>query len=163
MAIATKQLPLSQGLFAEVDADFSPPGTYCAHRMSRRVYATRGVGRAGGGRTLRALHHDVLGLSFENPPEVDHIDGDGLNNRKENLRIVTRAENLQAKQRKSVGCSSRFRGVTWNKHLKKWQAQVEFNKKNHYVGLFNNEIEAAKARDKKALELFGPIAHLNFS
>jgi hypothetical protein len=104
----------------------------------------------------------VLGLQLVNPPHVDHIDGDGLNNRKENLRIVTNAENLRALQKKSVGCSSRFRGVHWDSERQKWFALVKFNQKKYAVGRFGDEIEAAKARDKKALELFGPIAHLNF-
>jgi len=157
-----KKILLTQGFVAIVDNNFVPPGKYHTHQVRRRIYAIRNRRREDGSWTNRLLHQDVLDLPFQNPPQVDHIDGNGLNNRRSNLRLVTNAENQRAKQRKRLGCSSQFRGVSWDKVNRNWEAHIKVSGKKYRVGRFNNEIDAAKARDRKAIELFGPIAHLNF-
>jgi len=99
---------------------------------------------------------------------VDHIDGNGLNNKKENLRFATKSQNAQNKIRKN-NSTSKYKGVhyasTEKNNLKKpWKAYIQnphINKKIH-LGFFLTEEEAAKAYDKKALELFGEFARLNF-
>ena len=90
---------------------------------------------------------------------VDHINGNVLDNRKCNLRLCTRAENARnAKKPKSN--TSGYIGVS--KSGKKWQAQISLNGKTHYLGTFEDKIEAARARDRKAIELYGEFARLNF-
>jgi hypothetical protein len=103
-------------------------------------------------------------LLLDTTNEVDHINGDGLDNRKSNLRIVTRSQNLQnsRKPRRIKGCSSKYKGVCWDKLTKKWRAQITFNYHVKYIGLFENEVEAAEAYDKVALEMFGEYAKPNF-
>lgn len=91
---------------------------------------------------------------------VDHINGDGLDNRRENLRLVTPQLN-QANSRKRMKGTSRFKGVCWSAASKKWRASIVINNRQIYLGLFADELDAAKAYDKKALELFGEHAHLN--
>jgi len=94
--------------------------------------------------------------------EVDHINSNGLDNRKRNLRFVTRSQNMQnAKKRKN--CSSRYKGVDWDKRKKKWRARiwVELRKDTH-IGYFTSEIDAAKAYDEKAREFYRDYARLNF-
>lgn len=81
---------------------------------------------------------------------VDHIDNNPLNNRKENLRICTAEQNSQNKL-SSKNSTSKFTGVCFVKDRKKWKAQIINNKKYYTLGRYNTEIEAAKARDKKAL------------
>lgn len=92
---------------------------------------------------------------------IDHINGNTLDNRKENLRICSQLENNRNK-RKSSGRSSRYIGVHYNKIAKNWRSQIQSGDKRIEVGSFNSEIEAAKARDLKAIELFGEFAQLNF-
>lgn len=98
--------------------------------------------------------------------QIDHRDGDGLNNRRKNLRIATSTQNKQAKRRKPNGCSSRFRGVYWNTRKKKWLAQIykriDGVSKRFYAGSFTSEIEAAHAYDTLAKKLFGRFASPNF-
>lgn len=92
--------------------------------------------------------------------KVDHINGDGLDNRKENLRFATTSENAMNKC-STKNKSSSYKGVSWYKRYKKWQAQIKFKGKSIYIGIFDTEIEAAKAYDNKAKELFGEFAKLN--
>lgn len=92
--------------------------------------------------------------------ETDHIDHNKLNNQKYNLRIVTRSQNMMNKSCHK-NTTSEFKGVSWKTSNKKWVAQISINKKVNYIGLFNSEINAAIAYNKKALELFGEYAYLN--
>jgi hypothetical protein len=92
---------------------------------------------------------------------VDHIDHNGLNNCKSNLRLCTNAQNQQ-NRRPNRGGSSRYKGVHKLKSYKKFRARIVHNKKAIHLGYFKDEIEAAKAYDKKARELFGEFAYLNF-
>jgi hypothetical protein len=80
-----------------------------------------------------------------NPPndlQIDHIDGNGLNNQKSNLRVVTHRENHQNRQHKK---SSKFPGVSWNKKIKKWNAKIRIGNKSLHLGYFYDEEEASKA------------------
>lgn len=92
---------------------------------------------------------------------VDHIDRNGLNNQRFNLRITTQSNNM--KNRYSVsGSTSKFVGVYLAKDRGKWVAQIRHNKKSMFIGIFTNEEDAARARDAKAMEVFGEYAVLNF-
>lgn len=93
--------------------------------------------------------------------EVDHINGDKLDNRRENLRSVTRSNN-NANSKLRSGKTSRYRGVHWSKRQRKWAASIGVNRKTIYLGYFYKEKEAAKAYDVKALEFFGNHASPNF-
>jgi len=104
------------------------------------------------------MHRAILNA----PPrmDVDHINGNGLNNTRENLRLCTRSQNMMNQRLK--GGTSRFRGVSWLKGGAKWHAQVRANGKRLHLGLFTDETEAAMAYDAAARELFGDFARLNF-
>lgn len=84
---------------------------------------------------------------------VDHINGDTLDNRRENLRIVTHRENM-SNQTKRPG-SSKYRGVTFKKKEKKWVAQIQINGKRTYLGRFDIEEDAAKAFLEVAERVYG--------
>ena len=88
---------------------------------------------------------------------VDHKDGNGLNNKWNNLREATNSENLANASSYSTNTSG-ARGVTWNKRLGRWQAQIKFRGKNIYLGLFDKIDDAQAAYSKKAIELFGEFA-----
>lgn len=96
--------------------------------------------------------------------EVDHIDGDGLNNRRNNLRVCTHADNIrnQRKHQRKGGCSSRFKGVCWDKYNRKWRATIVPSGKKLYLGLFVQEEDAARAYDEAARIHYGEFARLNF-
>lgn len=91
---------------------------------------------------------------------VDHIDGNPLNNCKSNLRLCTHAENLRNQKNKD-NFTSKYKGVCFSKRDKKWRASIMINYKHIHLGFHKNEIDAAKAYNKAALENFGKYARLN--
>lgn len=110
--------------------------------------------------TLRLLHRFIV-----NAPKnmlVDHINGNILDNRKENLRICSVIENsLNRKGNKNS--TSKYKGVSYKTQYKKWQAQITSKGKDYHLGYFDSEIEAARIYDIKAKELHGKFARLNLS
>jgi len=102
------------------------------------------------------MHSYILGL-----PMIDHKDHNGLNNQRLNLRECTTIQNCQ-NQRISLNGSSIYKGVNWNNYSKKWVSQIGVNYRRIFIGRFKDEIEAAKAYDAKAKELFGEFAFVNF-
>ena len=94
--------------------------------------------------------------------EVDHLNGDGLDNRRDNIRLCNSAQNKCAFRRKRAGSTSKYRGVYWHAQKQKWRVRVKKDGKDYSLGLFASEIDAAVARDAAALRLHGKYAHLNF-
>lgn len=92
---------------------------------------------------------------------IDHIDHDGLNNQRYNLRPATDRQN-RLNQRPLLGTSSRFKGVTWHKGGRKWQAAIRSHGRSRHLGLFLEEEAAARAYDMAAVVEFGEFAYLNF-
>lgn len=96
---------------------------------------------------------------------VDHIDGDGLNNRRGNLRLVTISENQynSAPRRFFNGreTSSMHKGVAWSRAIKKWTAYISSEGKRKHIGVFDSEIDAALAYNNAASILHGKYARLN--
>jgi len=157
LAEGAKLIPLTQGKFAIVDPeDFDELCQYkwTAAKSPNTFYAVRSVQ----GRQIR-MHRLIT--SAPKGLVVDHRNHNGLDNRKENLRLCTRPENAR-NQRPQTGRSSKYKGVCWHKNQKKWTARVYSNGVTYHLGSFNSEIQAAKAYDKKARELFGQFACLNF-
>ena len=110
-------------------------------------------------RTLLRLHHFIMGKP-QKGLVVDHINHNGLDNRKDNLRFVTQAQNLQNK-RSNRNSTSAYKGVGWSKRLQKWRALIGNKGKYTHIGYFTCEHEAALAYNKKAKELWGEHALLN--
>ena len=157
-----KKIKLSQDKITLVDdEDYEWLSQYNWHLYTRKksetIYANTNI-YINNKRTTKKLHNLLI-----NPSkgfEVDHIDRDGLNNQKENLRIVTRSQNC-INRSKFRNTTSKFKGVTWHKDNKKWLAQIRLNKKKYYLGEFINEIDAAKAYNKAAKKLHNRYAVLN--
>lgn len=93
---------------------------------------------------------------------VDHVNGNGLDNRKANLRLASSSQNAIHRMRRNPAASSKYRGVTLHKGLGKWQAKAVYEGASIYLGVFVLEEEAAKAYDEFAIEHFGEFAVLNF-
>ena len=91
---------------------------------------------------------------------IDHVNGDGLDNRRANLRPATAGQN-QANRSRNTNGTSRFKGVAWFQKSQKWMAKITHNYKQIYLGCYHTEKEAAIAYNVAALELFGEYARLN--
>lgn len=153
-----KIIPLTQGKVALVDdEDFEHVNQFkwCAQKRVFKSGITFYAMRRGGAESM----HRFLMPSH---PRIDHKDGDGLNNQRSNLRPATRSENA-ANQRKHVDCSSKFKGVHWDKRTGKWRSQTKLHGRRIHLGRFVNELDAAIAYDTAAVKLFGDFAKLNFA
>ena len=109
------------------------------------------------------MHREVLRLAnieIHKGYETDHINGNPLDNRLENLRVVTVSQNHA--NSKSRGGTSRYKGLCWHKRDRKWMAYIKPKGKRMYLGYFTDEIDAAKAYDAAAREYFGQYACCNF-
>lgn len=110
------------------------------------------------------MHRQLLKVVFQKEVLIDHKDRNGLNNQKDNLRKCNRSQNNINSVKRS-NSTSIYKGVSFEasgRALKKWVAQVYFNKKQYWLGRFDTETEAAQAYDKKVFELHGEFAVLNF-
>jgi hypothetical protein len=126
----------------------------------KNVYAARLIKKTACGLRSIYLHREIM-----NPPKgilVDHRNGNGLDNRRANLRLATRSQN-SANKRKRKNTSSRFIGVNFNKTAARWYVFVKKNEKRYWVGSFVNEIDAGRAYDEAAKKYHGEFARLNFS
>jgi hypothetical protein len=98
--------------------------------------------------------------------ETDHINGDGLDNRRSNLRIATCSQNSanmwKPRRRDGSPTSSRFKGVSWDRSRNKWQSKITVNGLCKNLGRHGSEEEAARAYDAAARASWGPFARLNF-
>lgn len=103
-------------------------------------------------RIHRAVIERIIGRKLKRTELVDHINNDPLDNRRENLRIVTNRQNQQNRKNKGT---SRYPGVYWSKCYSKWVANIRLNGKTKHLGYFLDEREAAKAYEKACRELVG--------
>lgn len=149
-----KKIKLTQNKYALVDdEDYEYLNQFKWYYNGR--YAAR---REPGVNNKMQLMHRVILKPGDNL--TDHINGNGIDNRKCNLRIATHSENIRNTQ-KQKGCTSKYKGVYWNKTDKIWRAKIFFNKKRIHLGSYDKEIDAAKAYNNKAKELYGQFARLN--
>jgi hypothetical protein len=153
---SVRYIALTKGRYAIVDAaDYEVLNRYrwCVSGKGSRAYAVR----------CHKGTHISMHRFLMKPPKgmvVDHINGNGLDNRRSNLRICTQQQNLYNSRPK--GKSSRFKGPCWDKSRQKWIVIIRYEGRNMQIGRFDDEVEAARAYDRKAYELFGEYAWLNF-
>lgn len=154
-------IPLTQGKFAMVDnADYEAVSQFKWHAEKGRhgFYAVRNIIRADGKKRIQYLHQFLM----PGVPQIDHRDGNGLNNQRCNIRPATHQLNGRGFRSKEFGATSQFRGVSWNQKRQKWETQIFVAGKRVFLGYFTDEIESAIARDKATLKYYGPDAQFNF-
>lgn len=161
-----KEIKLSQGFIAYVDdEDYEYLNQFKWHviKKGNTYYARRYGGRFNGKDVKVFMHREIMKPASD--MEVDHIDRNGWNNLKINLRICTHRQNIMNKC--AVG-RSKYKGVWFNSSTvkgKKYEyirALLRINGIRYHIGNFQTEIEAARAYDQKAREICGDFANLNF-
>ena len=130
-------------------------------RGGRQKYAVRGTAKTETGHRQRKvrMHRQILCA----PPglQVDHINGDTLDNRRANLRLCSNAENARNQRRPFGKKSSVFKGVCWNREHGRWVAYIKVDGRKIHLGYFDFETGAALAYDGAAQEYFGEFARVN--
>lgn len=156
------KIPLTKGKFAKVDPEdyiwLSQFRWHCKTNTNS-IYAVRTITE--NGKSKRIYMHRLIA----NTPchlVCDHINHDGLDNRKKNLRNCTIKQN-NANSRSAANSSSRYKGVSWDKRLSKWSASIKVDGKSISLGRFESEISAARAYDQAAKKYFGVFAFLNLA
>lgn len=152
-----RYIALTKGRFAIVDAadyEWLSRYTWQAAYNGTKFYATTKKKRGGNIWMHRLIMNAPKGMV------VDHINGNGLDNRRCNLRICTRQQNAYNSRR--VSGTSQYKGVHFEKATGRWRATITCRGRHYNLGLYESEIEAARAYDRKAIELFGEFAYLNF-
>lgn len=156
-----KQIPLSKGLFAIVDDDdFEWLSKFKWFSLTRNhtTYANRSWDSQNKRRGT-VMHRVIMGVEDQRSILVDHINGNGLDNRRQNLRLCTAAQNLYNK-RLSARNKSGFKGVHKGESGK-WHARIGVNSKSYQLGVYSTPEDAARAYNKAAAKFHGEFACLN--
>jgi hypothetical protein len=156
-----KEITLTHGKTALVDdADFEHLSQFKWHaaKEGNIWYAVRTASRREGRSSVR-MHRLIIGA--KPGTRVDHMDCNGLNNQRHNLRLCTHQQNLCNRPATNANTSG-FKGVSWYKRYQKWEANIAVNGKKRRIGYFDSLVKAACAYDDAARELHGEFARVNF-
>lgn len=152
------KIPLTKGKFAIVDDEDYQYLSKWEWKFHSNGYACRSIKKDK--KTTTFLMHRIVNQTPDNL-QTDHINGDRLDNRKENLRTATYIENNRNMPKTKRPSSSKYKGVHWVMDSKKWRAQIRINGKKTCLGFFQNEDEAAFIYNEYAKKCFGNFARLN--
>lgn len=158
-----KEITLTQGKVALVDdEDFEwlSEWKWFAQRYRKSFYAARCFRIKGEGRRTHMMLMHRLILNVPSNMQVDHIDMDGLNNQRANIRICTARGNRRNTVVRADSFSG-YKGVSWRKDMKKWRVRITDDYKRHYIGDYKNLMDAVRAYDKMAVILHGEFARPN--
>ncbi len=147
----------SHALVEKADALLVSTYKWVACKITNTLYVLRKEKIGSRWKTIY-MHRAILGL--KKGEIADHINGNGLDNRRSNLRKCTKMGNN--KNVKARWGKSKYKGVCWHKKTQKWQAGIKANYKYYYLGSYKSEIEAAKAHDRGATKHHKEFANLNF-
>lgn len=160
-----KYINLTQGqstMVDDEDFEYLNQWGWFAQRDAYTLYACRYLpskeNKGKKTRTLLRLHRVIM--DAPKGAVVDHIDGNGLNNQRSNLRVCSLSQN-QRNSRKQCNNTSGYKGVSWHKGRRMWQAQIVVNNKKVYLGAYDYVTDAALAYNAGAIKYFGEFARLN--
>lgn len=158
------EIPLTRGqtaLVDDVDADLLSFKWYAKYnRSTKSYYAARNVGIRPFRKTLymhTIVLERMLNRELSDKEVVDHIWHDTTDNRRSKIRVATKAQNSANQTTRSN--TSLYKGVTFNKRLGRYIAQISHNRVRYHLGVFNTAEDAKEAYDKKSLELFGDFRY----
>ena len=158
----TRYIALTKGKFAIVDAadyEWLSQRKWSASPGGKTWYARCSGHKPDGKWTTVAMHRLILGV--ESGVRVYHKNGNGLDNRRDNLRIATQQQN-QFNRGLQITNTSGYKGVSWDKARGKWRVSFVVDKRLQFGGYFDNPEEAARAYDEAARKHYGEFARLNF-
>jgi len=154
-----KRIQLTNGLEAIVDdEDYNELIKYnwYGNKQGNRIYVKRKTRKLDNrDEKIISMHRQIM--NFPEGRYIDHINHNGLDNRRCNLRICSHTQNMWNRKRR-VHTKSGLMGVSWFKKVRKWRASISLT-----IGYFDSKEEAAKAYDEAAKKLFGEFANLNYS
>lgn len=156
-----REILLTQGETAIVDDedyDRLMVHSWCIIKCSNTIYAKRGCKVRGKSHSV-LMHREIM--DAPTGMEVDHINGNGLDNRKCNLRLATSSQNKRNQRKQRRKTSSKYKGVYWHKRDKVWMVRIQAEGKEKYIGSYKTEQEAALAYNEAALKYHGEYAKLN--
>ena len=155
---------MSQPRYTKVDqADYKRLRGYrwLASKGNNNYYALRHVpGGKGKKASINSMHREII--QVPRGMVVDHINHDGMDNRRANLRAATYSQNMCNVRKRSGAKHSKYKGINWRKRTRKWEVRVMFEKKRMHIGYFRDEIDAARAYDQAARKYHGEFASPNF-
>lgn len=160
----TKEIPLSQGKVAIVDAadyEWLMQWRWHAGKRGNVWYAARPLSRVENGGKVRQQYMHRQILDAQKGQNIDHVSGDGLDNRRANLRVCNKSQNGCNKGPDADNASG-YKGVGWRQARNKWRARIKVNGKEISLGHFVTIEEAARAYDEAARLYHGDFAWLNF-
>jgi hypothetical protein len=131
-----------------------------ARKHGNTYYSTTNINKPMGRASLQ-MHRLIMNAPIGK--QVDHINGNGLDNRRKNLRFSTQQQNCMNRIKRDSSASSRYKGVSFHKPSGKWRSRIQIDGKLKYLGYFTEEEEAAKAYDNAALKYFGEFARVNYA
>lgn len=159
----SKIIKLTQGYTSTIDDEDEEKvekHSWCVQQYKDKTRNTKIYAKCSMKGTQITLHRFIL-----NPPKgiyIDHINGDGLDNRRSNLRFCTKQDNAANRPKDRIkGATSIFKGVYKNKNSGKWIARITVKDKGIYLGCFSVEIDAARAYNEAAIKYFGKFSCLN--
>ena len=157
-----KEINLTNGMKAFVDdEDFDYLSNYNwrALKNGKTHYAVFGK-RINGIYSTTWMHRMIMGVK-KREDEINHIDHNGLNNQKNNLRQTTH-RNITIQRSVTDRKQTKYKGISFHKPSNKWRARISVNGKTKYLGYYESAVEAAKAYDDAQLLHFGEFSNLNF-
>ncbi len=160
-----KKLKLTQNKVTIIDDEDYEKFNQFKYRIRKngwgQIYAVRTGPRLNEKRSKDYyLHREIMGVT-DRKMQIDHINGNSLDNRKENLRVCTNAQNSR-NSKLAKNNTTGYKGVSWSGSKKnKYVAQLHTKGKHIHLGNFDNPIDAALAYNKAAIEYFGEFAKIN--